>query len=96
VAPFIRYCGANSIVLYISFTIPMALTRVVLLKTGVITDTGVASLVVWLAALTSPLIVHLLVKRTPLKALYERPTWATLPYASIGLGNGARGTLAAR
>ena len=38
--PFIRYCGANSIVLYISFTIPMALTRVVLLKTGVIQDTG--------------------------------------------------------
>ena len=25
---FIKYCGANSIVLYISFTIPMALTRV--------------------------------------------------------------------
>jgi len=83
-APFIKYCGANSIVLYISFTIPMALTRVVLLKTGIVTDTGVASLVVWLVALISPLIVYAALKHTPLKLLYERPRWIALPYELEG------------
>lgn len=82
-APFIKYCGANSIVLYISFTIPMALTRVVLLKLGVITDTGVASLIVWQVALISPLIVHMVLKHTPLKVLYERPSWLALPYGKM-------------
>ena len=79
-APFIQYCGANSIVLYISFTIPMALTRVALLKLGIISDTGVASLMVWLVALISPLIVYAVLKHTPLKLLYERPSWVSLPY----------------
>lgn len=83
-APFIKYCGANSIVLYISFTIPMAITRIVLLKFGLITDTGLASLVVWLVALISPLIVFMVLKHTPLKLLYERPAWATLPYEMQG------------
>ncbi len=83
-APFIRYCGANSIVLYISFTIPMACTRVFLLKTGVIHDTGVASLFVWLVALATPLMVHWALRRTPLQILYERPSWAVLPYQKVG------------
>ena len=82
-AAFVKYCGANSIVLYISFTIPMALTRVVLLKLGVVTDTGVASLLVWLVALTTPLIVHMALKHTPLRVLYERPSWAVLPYYKV-------------
>jgi uncharacterized membrane protein YcfT len=77
---FVRYCGANSIVLYISFTIPMAITRVVLLKSGMINDTGIAALVVWLAALTTPLAVHFILRRTPLQVLYERPSWAALSY----------------
>ncbi|MGI9476729.1 MAG: acyltransferase family protein [Hyphomicrobiaceae bacterium] len=81
-APFIKYCGANSIVLYISFTIPMAFTRVILLKLGVITDTGVAALLVWLVALCAPLIVHAVLRHTPLRLLYERPAWATLAYNS--------------
>ncbi|MBU2531169.1 MAG: acyltransferase family protein [Alphaproteobacteria bacterium] len=80
IARFVRYCGRNSIVLYISFTIPMAITRVVLLKTGLITDTGIASMMVWLVALTVPLVVHLVLKRTPLRLLYERPSWISLPY----------------
>lgn len=80
VAHAIRYCGRNSIVLYISFMIPMALTRVVLAKTGLVTDTGVASLIVWLTAVVSPLIVFEVLRRTPLRYLYQRPSWAKLPY----------------
>lgn len=89
-APFIKYCGANSIVLYISFTIPMAFTRVILLKLGVITDTGVASMLVWLVALISPLIIHAVLRHTPLRLLYERPTWAALPYDTTNKTSGAR------
>ncbi len=80
VARFIAYCGRNSIVLYISFTIPMAITRLILLKTGLITDVGLASLTVWLVALVSPLIVHLVLRSTSLAFLYERPAWLALPY----------------
>ncbi len=74
-ARFVRFCGQNSIVIYISFAIPMAVTRVVLLKTGVITDVGIASGVVWLVALISPLVAYMVVRQTPLNLLYERPAW---------------------
>lgn len=79
-AGFIGYCGKNSIVLYISFMIPMAVTRMVLLKTGIVTDTGLASFIVWLTAVISPLIVYEVLRHTPLKYLYQRPSWAQLPY----------------
>jgi len=72
-ARFIRYAGRNSIVLYVSFVLPMAATRIVLLKTGWITDVGVASLVVTAVAAAVPLIVHAMVRNTRLKFLYERP-----------------------
>jgi len=81
---FIRFCGANSIVLYISFTIPMAVTRVILLKLGLITDTGLASLLVWLVALVTPLIAFVILRRTPLVYLYRRPAWFSLPHGRPG------------
>ena len=34
---FLRYCGEHSIVIYLAFFLPMAVTRTLLLKTGVIT-----------------------------------------------------------
>ena len=36
----LRYCGRNSIVIYLAFFLPMAVTRTVLMKTGIITDIG--------------------------------------------------------
>jgi uncharacterized membrane protein YcfT len=41
----LRYCGRNSIVIYLAFFLPMAASRSVLLKTGLITDLGTIS--VW-------------------------------------------------
>ncbi len=76
----IRYCGKHSLVLYVSFTIPMATTRVLLLKTGLVADTGLASVIVGLAALAGPLALYLMVRSTPLRFLYERPDWLVLPY----------------
>ena len=42
----LRYCGQNSIVIYLAFFLPMAATRIALLKTGIITDLGTISLLV--------------------------------------------------
>src|SRR5262245_27222216 len=45
----LRYCGANSIVVYLAFFLGMAASRVVLLKTGIVTDIGTISLIVTIA-----------------------------------------------
>ncbi len=80
---FIRFCGQNSIVLYLSFTIPMAITRVVLLKTGFITDIGTASLIVTSVALVSPLLLFVLTRRTLLRYLFVRPDVFKLEKLSV-------------
>ena len=72
-ASFIRYAGRNSIVLYVSFVLPMAATRIVLLKTGLITDIGVMSLIVTAAAVAIPLALHAALRNTWARFLYERP-----------------------
>ena len=46
----LRYCGQNSIVIYLAFFLPMAATRIALLKTGIIADLGTISLLVTAAA----------------------------------------------
>ena len=72
-ASLIRYAGRNSIVLYVSFVLPMAATRIVLLKTGLITDVGVMSLIVTAAAVAVPLALHAALRNTWARFLYERP-----------------------
>ena len=80
VAKFLRFCGRNSIVLYLSFTIPMAITRLVLAKLNIIQDVGLVSLIVWLTALTTPLLIFAILRHTPLRYLYQRPKAVALPY----------------
>ncbi len=43
---FLRYCGEHSIVIYLAFFLPMAATRTLLLRAGVIHDIGTVSLIV--------------------------------------------------
>lgn len=78
-ASALRYCGRNSLAIYVAFAIPMAFSRVVMLKTGIVTDVGVASAIVWLTALASPLILHALVRSSVLRHLFVRPQWFVLP-----------------
>jgi len=70
---FIRYCGRNSIVIYLAFFLPMAVTRTVLAKLGWISDPGTASAIVTLVAVIVPLILYWLVRGTALNFLFERP-----------------------
>ena len=77
---WLRWLGAHSIVVYLSFSIPMAATRLLLLNLGILEDTGILSTIVMLVALTSPLLLYWLVRTTGWgKFLFERPAWAHLP-----------------
>jgi uncharacterized membrane protein YcfT len=75
----LRYCGQHSIVIYLAFFLPMAATRVLLVKTGVIADIGVMSLIVTAAGVVMPLVLFWMVRRTALRFLFERPDrfWLT-------------------
>ena len=79
----LRYCGQNSIVIYLAFFLPMAATRIALLKTGIITDLGTISLLVTAAGVIGALAWYWAVRGTPLRFLFERPAWARLKPARI-------------
>jgi hypothetical protein len=53
--------------------LPMAATRIALLKTGLIEDVGVVSLIVTAVAVAMPLMLHAAVRNTWARFLYERP-----------------------
>jgi uncharacterized membrane protein YcfT len=74
----VRYCGANTLPVYLAFFLFMAATRVVLLKTGIITDGGAISLIVTAAGVIGPLVMHWIALRTPARFLFVRPAFARL------------------
>ncbi len=74
----IRYCGENSIVIYLAFSLFMASSRAVLLKLGIISDLGLVSLVVTMAGIIGPVIMFWAVRHTRLAFLFRRPQWARL------------------
>jgi len=77
---WLRWLGEHSIVIYLSFSIPMAASRTLILKTGVLTDTSTVSVLVMLSALLSPLVLYWLIEKTGWgKFLFERPAWAHVP-----------------
>jgi uncharacterized membrane protein YcfT len=70
---FIRFCGEHSIVIYLAFFLPMAATRTLLLRTGIIHDVGVVSLTVTLVALFGALAIWQAAIRCGANFLFERP-----------------------
>jgi uncharacterized membrane protein YcfT len=74
----LRYCGRNSIVIYLAFFLPMATSRTVLLKTGILPDLGTVSLIVTAVGVIGALLWYWAVRGTPLRFLFERPAWARL------------------
>ncbi len=80
----IRYCGENSIVIYLAFFLFMAAARTVLLKTGLVADLGLVSLLVTAAGVIGPLFLFWIVRDSRASFLFRRPHWARL--ASPGHG----------
>lgn len=77
---WLRWLGARSIVIYLSFSIPMAATRTLMLKLGLVEDTSILSTLVLTSALVSPLILYHLIRKSGFgKFLFERPASAHLP-----------------
>ena len=70
---FLRYCGEHSIVIYLAFFLPMAITRTLLLRTGVIPDIGLISLVVTIAGVTGALAIWRVAIALRANFLFERP-----------------------
>ena len=78
----LRYAGENSIAVYLAFFLPMAATRIVLLKLAPSLDVGITALIVTAAGVIAPLVLHALVKNTAVRFLFARPAWAKLPPAA--------------
>ncbi len=73
----LRWLGEHSIVVYLAFFLPMAVSRTVLLKTGIITDVGTISVLVTLCGIVGPVLLYALVQWSGVgKFLFERPAWA--------------------
>lgn len=73
VAAALRTCGNRSIVIYLAFFLPMAATRTLLVKTGLIADIGLASLTVTAVAVIVPLALERAVRGSALGYLFVRP-----------------------
>ncbi|UPJ50435.1 acyltransferase family protein [Bradyrhizobium sp. 200] len=70
---FLRYCGEHSIVIYLAFFLPMAVTRTLLLKTGLIADIGTISLIVTIAGVAGAVVIWRLTMALRADFLFERP-----------------------
>ena len=69
----LRFCGEHSIVIYLAFFLPMASTRALLFKTGLIPDIGAVSLIVTIAGVLGALAIWRLALMAKADFLFERP-----------------------
>ncbi len=74
----IRYCGENSIVIYLSFFLFMAGARFALLKLLPTMDLGEVSLLVTAIGVVGPVLLFWFTRNTRLAFLFKRPAWARL------------------
>jgi uncharacterized membrane protein YcfT len=75
----VRYCGEHSLVIYLAFFLPMALSRMLFLRTGMITDLGTVSLLVTAIGIVGALAIWWAARNTALRFLFDRPAafWLT-------------------
>ena len=71
---FIRYVGQNSIVVYLTFFIPMKVMEKVIDRLGdPLGSVGLSTAIILTFAVVSPLIFERIIRNTPLAFLYVRP-----------------------
>jgi uncharacterized membrane protein YcfT len=70
---FLRFCGEHSIVIYLAFFLPMASTRTLLLKTGIVNDIGLVSLIVTIVGVAGSLLIWRAALWAHANFLFERP-----------------------
>jgi uncharacterized membrane protein YcfT len=69
----LRFCGEHSIVIYLTFFLPMATTRTFLLRTGLVPDIGMMSLIVTIAGVVGAVVIWQAALRVRANFLFERP-----------------------
>jgi uncharacterized membrane protein YcfT len=75
----VPWMGTKSLVVYVSFVLPMGIARTLLLAAG-IEEPNLVSLIIMIIAIGSPLVLWWLTEKTGFgKFLFERPSWAHLP-----------------
>jgi uncharacterized membrane protein YcfT len=70
---FLRFCGEHSIVIYLAFFLPMASTRTLLLKSGLIHDIGTVSLIVTIVGVVGAVAIWRIALAARANFLFERP-----------------------
>ncbi|MGE3148327.1 MAG: acyltransferase family protein [Pseudorhodoplanes sp.] len=70
---FFGYCGRISLMIYLSFFLPVATARLLLVHSGVIKDVGTISAIVTVAGVLGAIALYRLSLQTPLSFLFERP-----------------------
>jgi len=70
---FLRFCGEHSIVIYLAFFLPMAASRTLLLRAGIIHDIGAISLIVTIAGVAGALLIWRAALALHANFLFERP-----------------------
>lgn len=70
---FLRYCGEHSIVIYLAFFLPMAASRTLLLRSGLLPDVGAISLIVTVIGVAGALAIWRLALALHANFLFERP-----------------------
>ena len=70
---FLRFCGEHSIVIYLAFFLPMAATRTLLLRAGLIHDIGTISLIVTIVGVFGALAIWRGALAVGANFLFERP-----------------------
>jgi uncharacterized membrane protein YcfT len=75
----LRYCGRNSIVIYLAFFLPMAASRAVLLNIGIVSDIGTICAIVTVCGVLGSLAMYWAANAIGAKFLFERPArfWLT-------------------
>jgi uncharacterized membrane protein YcfT len=71
----VRYCGEHSIVIYLAFFLPMAATRMLLVRSGIVPDVGAISVLVTAAGVIGALAIWWAVRNTRADFLFERPNF---------------------
>jgi uncharacterized membrane protein YcfT len=69
----VRYCGQHSIVIYLAFFLPMAATRTLLVRTGIVPDVGAMALLITAAGVVGALAIWWAARRMHANFLFERP-----------------------
>ena len=75
---WLGWLGAHSIVIYLAFFLPMAVSRAILIRLGLF-DAGTVSLMVTAAGVIGPVILYGMIQWTGYgRFLFERPGWASI------------------